>query len=163
MHNLKLARAKGIETVLNPAPARPLPNEAYQATNHLIVNETEAISLSGIKPPIMWDQVAKVFIARGVENVIITLGGDVSLYLATYIHPANSIDRVSTTKPQSGTPNHNAARSYQHGKSKSSTPPLQAILSSAHTRSLLHDGRRAERLPISIWMLLLCMRIEQPR
>lgn len=79
---MKTARQKGVETIINPAPAIPLPEEAYQGLGHLIVNETEAAILSGIENPTSWDEVAAVFIARGVKNVIITLGGDVS----TFIH-----------------------------------------------------------------------------
>jgi hypothetical protein len=76
---MKVARQKGVETILNPAPAVPLPEEAYQGLGHLIVNETEAAILSGIENPTNWNEVAAVFIARGVKNVIITLGGEVGL------------------------------------------------------------------------------------
>lgn len=80
LHNMAIARKKGVETIINPAPAVPLPAEAYQGLDHLIVNETEAAILSGIEKPTNWDEVAATFIARGVKNVIITLGGEVSLY-----------------------------------------------------------------------------------
>lgn len=76
---MKTARQKGVETVINPAPAIALPEEAYQGLGHLIVNETEAAILSGFENPQNWNEVAAVFIARGVKNVIITLGGEVSL------------------------------------------------------------------------------------
>lgn len=78
LHNMKTARQKGVETIINPAPAIPLPAEAYEGLGHLIVNETEAAILSGIEKPTSWDRVAAVFISRGVKNVIITLGGEVS-------------------------------------------------------------------------------------
>lgn len=78
LHNMKTARQKGVETIINPAPAIELPAEAYEGLDHLIVNETEAAILSGIEKPTSWDQVAAVFISRGVKNVIITLGGEVS-------------------------------------------------------------------------------------
>lgn len=77
LHNMKAARQKGVETIINPAPAIPLPAEAYEGLGHLIVNETEAAILSGIENPTSWDKVAAVFISRGVQNVIITLGGEV--------------------------------------------------------------------------------------
>jgi ribokinase len=76
---MKIARQKGVETIINPAPAISLPEEAYQGLGHLIVNETEAAILSGIESPTSWNDVAAIFIARGVKNVIITLGGEVSL------------------------------------------------------------------------------------
>jgi ribokinase len=79
LHNMKAARDKGVEVVINPAPATPLPEDAYRGLGHLIVNETEAAILSGVDNPTNWDDVSAIFIARGVKNVIITLGGDVSL------------------------------------------------------------------------------------
>lgn len=86
---MKTAREKGVETIINPAPAIPLPEEAYNGLGHLIVNETEAAILSGIENPSSWDKVAAVFIARGVKNVIITLGGDVSRPPITFTPRAN--------------------------------------------------------------------------
>jgi ribokinase len=86
LHNMKAAREKGVETIINPAPAIPLPEEAYSGLGHLIVNETEASILSGIENPTSWDTVAAVFIKRGVENVIITLGGDVRHSLFSTVH-----------------------------------------------------------------------------
>ncbi|KAF2201041.1 ribokinase-like protein [Delitschia confertaspora ATCC 74209] len=83
LHNIKIAREKGVDTILNPAPAVELPNEVYQGLGHLIVNETEACILSGIKDVSNvndWDKVASVFISRGVKSVIITLGGDGVVY-----------------------------------------------------------------------------------
>ena len=74
---MKVARSKGVETIINPAPAIPLPEDAYQGLGHLIVNETEAAILSGIENPTDWDEVASVFVRRGVKNTIITLGGEV--------------------------------------------------------------------------------------
>jgi ribokinase len=86
---MKTAREKGVETIINPAPAIPLPEEAYHGLGHLIVNETEAVILSGIEDPTSWDEVAAVFISRGVKNVIITLGGEVSVshtFTPTFAH-----------------------------------------------------------------------------
>lgn len=89
LHNMKTARQKGVETIINPAPAIPLPAEAYEGLGHLIVNETEAAILSGIENPTSWDEVASVFISRGVQNVIITLGGEVSI---TYMLNSSNTD-----------------------------------------------------------------------
>ncbi|KAL6703426.1 putative ribokinase [Coniothyrium glycines] len=106
LHNMKTARQKGVETIINPAPAIPLPEEAYQGLGHLIVNETEAAILSGIDNPTSWDEVAAVFIARGVENVIITLGGDGVFYQTSkqqsrsqsgHIVPARKVKVIDTT------------------------------------------------------------------
>ena len=71
------------QVLLNPAPAVPLPDELYQGLGHLIINESEAVLLSG-KP--MGDVtlgsdltlIALHFLEKGVKNVIITLGATVS-------------------------------------------------------------------------------------
>ncbi|KAF1995227.1 ribokinase-like protein [Amniculicola lignicola CBS 123094] len=106
LHNMKVARDKGVETIINPAPAIPLPDEAYSGLGHLIVNETEASILSGIENPTSWDKVAAVFVSRGVKNVIITLGGDGVYYqtekrqsesLPGKIVPARKVKVVDTT------------------------------------------------------------------
>ncbi|KAJ4377288.1 putative ribokinase [Neocucurbitaria cava] len=106
LHNMKTARQKGVETIINPAPAIQLPAEAYQGLGHLIVNETEAAILSGIENPTSWDKVAAIFISRGVKNVIITLGGEGVFYKtakqqseneAGRIVPARKVQVVDTT------------------------------------------------------------------
>ncbi|KAJ4339309.1 putative ribokinase [Ascochyta clinopodiicola] len=106
LHNMKAARQKGVETIINPAPAIPLPAEAYEGLGHLIVNETEAAILSGIENPTSWDEVAAVFISRGVKNVIITLGGEGVFYQTAKqqaeskngrIVPARKVKVVDTT------------------------------------------------------------------
>jgi sugar/nucleoside kinase (ribokinase family) len=101
LHNMSAARQRGVETIINPAPAILLPKEAYQGLGHLIVNETEAAILSGLENPQNWNEVAAVFIARGVENVIITLGGEVSLQnIEPYLQEFANQGRASSTKPQ---------------------------------------------------------------
>jgi ribokinase len=88
---MKVAREKNIQIILNPAPAIPLPEDAYKGLDHLIVNETEASILSGIENPTSWDDVASVFVNRGVQNVIITLGAEVRLQISPmFIHLTHS-------------------------------------------------------------------------
>jgi ribokinase len=91
---MEVARDKGVETIINPAPAIPLPDKAYKGLGHLIVNETEAAILSGIENPTNWDDVAAVFVKRGVKNIIITLGGEVSLSYRGQRLPADHIKGV---------------------------------------------------------------------
>lgn len=77
---LAQAKQQGVPVLLNPAPAVRLPDEAYDGLAHLVVNETEAAILSG-QPVEALDaaegctEVAGWFVAKGVEVVIITLGG----------------------------------------------------------------------------------------
>ncbi|UZP40871.1 hypothetical protein NXS19_008687 [Fusarium pseudograminearum] len=80
MQALKVAKRAGVPVLLNPAPAQTLPMDAYDGLAHLVVNETEAAILaecneSELDTPAGLDRVGRVFIDRGVHNVIITLGG----------------------------------------------------------------------------------------
>ena len=75
-HGLKLARASGVATILNPAPAAPLPDSIYPLCDYLTPNESEASALTGL--PVVTiedaDRAAAVFLKRGTRNVVITLG-----------------------------------------------------------------------------------------
>lgn len=73
---IKKAYDKSIKVILNPAPAAPLKEELYKYLYLVTPNESEAEALSGIKVEDEKDaeQAAKWFIAKGVQNVIITLG-----------------------------------------------------------------------------------------
>ncbi len=77
---LETAREADVPVLLNPAPAVPLPDKAYRDLAHLVVNETEAATLAGVAESELESEsglqaVAKAFLSRGVETVIITLGG----------------------------------------------------------------------------------------
>jgi ribokinase len=75
-HGLALAHALGVPTILNPAPAAPLPESIYQHIDYITPNETEAAALTGVPVTTVADaeKAADVFLARGVRNAIITLG-----------------------------------------------------------------------------------------
>ncbi len=75
-HGLALARALGVPTILNPAPAAPLPDSIYRHIDYITPNETEAAALTGVPVTNIADaeKAADVFLARGVRNAIITLG-----------------------------------------------------------------------------------------
>ena len=72
---LEIARKHAIDVLLNPAPALELPDAAYHAITHLVLNETEAALLSRTSGS-DWDRVAENFLSKGVNNVIITLGSE---------------------------------------------------------------------------------------
>jgi len=66
----------GVPIILNPAPARPLPNSLLERITFLTPNETEAELLTGIK---VTDEAAaakacSTLRSRGVGTVILTLG-----------------------------------------------------------------------------------------
>jgi ribokinase len=75
-HGLALAHALDVPTILNPAPAAPLPESIYQTIDYITPNETEAAALTGIPVATIADaeKAADAFLARGVPNAIITLG-----------------------------------------------------------------------------------------
>ncbi|HCW9185979.1 TPA: ribokinase [Staphylococcus aureus] len=80
----KIAKAHGVTTVLNPAPAKALPNELLSLIDIIVPNETEAELLSGIKvtnEQSMKDN-ANYFLSIGIKTVLITLGKQ-GTYFAT--------------------------------------------------------------------------------
>lgn len=70
--------AKDAETkvILNPAPARPLPDELLSCVDIIMPNETEAESLTGIAvtDDQSAQQAANLLHDKGIESVMITLG-----------------------------------------------------------------------------------------
>lgn len=69
----RLARAHGVCTLLNPAPASPLPDELLALTDVLTPNETELLALAGPAHATA-DEAAADLLRRGVGAVIATLG-----------------------------------------------------------------------------------------
>ncbi len=76
VHALALAHSLGVPTILNPAPAMPLPESIYRHIDYITPNETEAATLTGVAVRSLADaeKAADAFLARGVRNAIITLG-----------------------------------------------------------------------------------------
>ena len=72
----ELAARAGVRVILNPAPARPLPDELLQHVSILTPNESEAELLTGIKvnSEAAAAKAAEKLLARGVQTVILTLG-----------------------------------------------------------------------------------------
>ncbi|MBE6050266.1 MAG: ribokinase [Clostridium sp.] len=72
----KKAKELGKITILNPAPAKEIDDELLKVTDIIVPNETEAEVLTGIKIDTLDDanKAGKVFLERGVKNIIITLG-----------------------------------------------------------------------------------------
>lgn len=72
----KMAKLNGQRVIINPAPAQKLGSELLNGLFLITPNETEATFLTGInvEDEISAAQAAEVFINKGVQNVIITLG-----------------------------------------------------------------------------------------
>jgi ribokinase len=79
---LQIARAAGVTTILNPAPAASLPDSLLALCDFLTPNESEAEALTGL-PVTSVEQAriaAEALLAKGVGAVIITLGENGALY-----------------------------------------------------------------------------------
>ncbi|MCR4424699.1 MAG: ribokinase [Firmicutes bacterium] len=80
----RAARAEGVATVLNPAPAphSPLPRALLEHADFIIPNEVEAGALSGMRVscPDEALEAARVLHTLGPERVIITLGSQGSVF-----------------------------------------------------------------------------------
>ncbi len=78
----KTAHESGVKVVLNPSPVKEIPTELLENTDVLVLNETEAHFLTGVYPN-TWETQKKcmdILKKTGVKQVIITLGGDGSVY-----------------------------------------------------------------------------------
>ncbi len=67
----RLARAQGVTTLLNPAPAMPLPEDIWPLVDVLTPNEGELHALANETNT---EQAARQLLARGVGAVVVTLG-----------------------------------------------------------------------------------------
>ncbi|MBL0356647.1 MAG: ribokinase [Chitinophagaceae bacterium] len=72
----KFAKANNQKVIINPAPAQKLTDELLNGLYLITPNETEASLLTGltVEDEITASQAAEVFLSKGVQNVIITLG-----------------------------------------------------------------------------------------
>lgn len=70
----RLARAHGVTTLLNPAPARPLPDELLALTDLMTPNEGELRGLAGVGDEVPIEAAERALIARGTGAVLATLG-----------------------------------------------------------------------------------------
>ena len=76
LHAAQYARKNNIRVILNPAPAKSLPDELISLIDFIIPNETELSLLTGleVKDIPSAENAAKVLLDRGAKNVIVTLG-----------------------------------------------------------------------------------------
>jgi ribokinase len=82
---LELARAAGVPTILNPAPApaHPLPDALLALSDYFIPNETEAALLTGLPVGNLEEAkaAARKLQSLGSRNIILTLGAQGALVL----------------------------------------------------------------------------------
>ncbi|WP_374641728.1 ribokinase [Tabrizicola sp.] len=79
---LEIARAAGVPTILNPAPAAALDDAMLALCDYLTPNESEAEGLTGLKVTSLTEAeaAADALLDRGVGAVVITLGANGALY-----------------------------------------------------------------------------------
>ena len=75
-HTARLARSRGVRTIVNPAPAGPVDADLLAHADYIIPNETEAEMITGmpVKTPEQAEACARSLLARGASRAIITLG-----------------------------------------------------------------------------------------
>jgi ribokinase len=99
------AHENGLRLVLNPAPAKQLPDELISLVDFLIPNETELSLLTGlpvndIHSTDSTEQAARALLERGAKNVIVTLGSKGALIVtSTQVTQVDTypVDVVDTT------------------------------------------------------------------
>ena len=101
---LEIARAAGVVTILNPAPACSLPDSMIALADFFIPNESEAALLTGLPVQTVDDaeRAADVLLARGAGTVILTLGSRGALMrsqqgVTTLISPVDAGPVVEST------------------------------------------------------------------
>jgi ribokinase len=75
-HAIDIARANNVPVILNPAPADSVPDAILAKVDYLTPNETEASTLCGFTIESIEDmqKAGKLLLAKGVKNVIFTIG-----------------------------------------------------------------------------------------
>jgi ribokinase len=76
LYGLKTARALGVPTILNPAPACELEDSIFELCDYITPNESEAATLTGYAVQSLKDaeRAADQLLSRGVRHVILTRG-----------------------------------------------------------------------------------------
>ena len=99
---IKKVNAQGLKTLLDPAPARELPDDLFPHIHFIKPNEHEASVLTGIAvtDKDSAEQAGRWFIDKGVNTAIITLGEAGSILVSdelTTHFPAVPVKAIDTT------------------------------------------------------------------
>lgn len=97
------ATARGATVILDPAPARPLPDALLRAADIVTPNESEASLLTGVTvaDPASAAEAADRLLDRGCRHVLVTLGRDGALWRSAAErrhlppYPVRAIDTVA--------------------------------------------------------------------
>ena len=102
-YGLRTARALGVPTILNPAPACELNDSIFELCDYITPNESEAATMTGYPVVSLADteKAADRLLARGVRNVILTRGAQGALVktpsITEYIDAFDAGPVVDTT------------------------------------------------------------------
>lgn len=98
----KIAHAAGVYVILNPAPARELPEEIYACIDLITPNQTETATMTGMT--INNEQeaaaAAEALRAKGVGNILMTMGSKGSMCFTaeeSFFTPSQKVKAVDTT------------------------------------------------------------------
>ena len=102
LEGMKLARAHGLKVILDPAPARPLPDEIFSLCDIVTPNETELSILTGMPADSIEQAVeaARTLIGRGARIVLNKRGAAGVLLVTAEDHrmiPGFKVNAVDTT------------------------------------------------------------------
>ncbi len=96
---LKVAKEKGVRTILNPAPAGTLPAEVVALADYLTPNETELEALSGM-PGAEVSVAARSLLTTEEQTAVVTLGAAGACYVrkgSSAQMPTYKVNVVDTT------------------------------------------------------------------
>ncbi|WIY53280.1 ribokinase [Devosia sp. YIM 151766] len=124
---LRVARAHGVTTVLNTAPAIPVDDDIYGLCDYVTPNETEAATLTGIDTSTDEGvvQAARCLLAKGARNALITLGARGALLhgeTGTHMVPAFRVENIIDTAGAGDAFNGGFVTALAEGRA-----PLQAV------------------------------------
>ena len=116
---LKVAKANGKITILNPAPAANLPNDIFGLCDFMTPNETEAEALTGL--PVRNEKeaetAAKFLNKLGVKTPVITMGEQGAFLYEHGLIPAFNVGEVVETTGAGDAFNGGFAVALSEGKS----------------------------------------------
>jgi len=96
---LQVGKAKGLRTILNPAPAGTLPADVVALADFITPNETELEALSG-KPHASIEDAARSLLTTAEQTVVVTVGARGAQLIRqdrSKLIPTYKVDVVDTT------------------------------------------------------------------
>lgn len=102
LHAAKRYKAAGATVILNPAPARPIPNDLLPYVDIFVPNESELAALANMPTADLpsAELAAREMLKQGVQTVIVTMGSNGALLVTAggSVHAdAFKVDVVDTT------------------------------------------------------------------